>query len=105
MPSQDRERMYGMKEKNIAKLITLCLGKIQISQIKGLQSSESERLKNFKNPNFQPYGAPVGDFPQVLHSVIQGFQRKDTVITVGELNYLLDELAKAQGSAVKDIEK
>jgi hypothetical protein len=26
MPQQDRERMYGMKEKNIAKLTSLCLG-------------------------------------------------------------------------------
>ena len=51
MPEHDRERnTYGLKEVNLGKLF---------SESFSLPISESNRLKFYKNPNYQPVGSPV----------------------------------------------
>lgn len=52
-------------------------------------------MANYKHASLQPYGAPVGDFPSVVHSVVEGFCRKDSIITIAEVDALLDELVQA----------
>lgn len=49
-------------------------------------------MANFKHASLQPYGAPVGDFPLVVQSIIDGFCRKDSIVSIGEVDKLLDEL-------------
>ena len=51
LPEHDRERhTYGLREVNLGKLI---------SDAFSLPTTESNRLKFYKNPNYQPIGAPV----------------------------------------------
>jgi len=49
-------------------------------------------MANYKHASHQPYGAPVGDFPSVVHNVIYGYCRKDALISISDVDRLLDEL-------------
>jgi hypothetical protein len=58
LPADDRERgNYGLKEKNLARLLVGALG---------LGKHEYERMKHFKNPTYQRGGHSVGDFGAVV---------------------------------------
>ena len=87
LPQLDRERgNYGLKESTLAKFY---------AEILLLPRFEADRLKFWKNPTKQPVGAPTGDFVAVLMQVMQNRCRKDPVLTVQEVNSLLDELANS----------
>ena len=52
-------------------------------------------LKHWKNPNFLPSPAPVGDFVNLVHYIISPRVTNANTITINEVNDHLDSLAKA----------
>lgn len=38
----------------------------------------------------QPYGAPVGEFSEVVHDVIKDYCRKDHCVSISDVDNLLD---------------
>lgn len=67
----------------------------------GLPPQESQRLRFFKNPNYHPIGAPVGDFVGVCISVVRNLCRAESNLTVDDVNKFLDNLANAQDFKIK----
>ena len=57
-----------------------------------MSDDDYHRMANYKHASHQPYGAPVGDFPSVVHNVIYGYCRKDALISISDVDRLLDEL-------------
>jgi DNA ligase 4 len=51
-------------------------------------------LKHWKNPNFQPPGAPAGDFVGTLVYIIKNRCKTDSKMTLNEVNDFLDELCR-----------
>ncbi|CAD8171259.1 unnamed protein product [Paramecium octaurelia] len=95
IPFQDRDRgVYKLQEKNLAKLFRSALG---------LSDDDYHRMANYKQASMQPYGAPVGDFPMVVHNVIKDYCRKDSIITISEVDSLLDNLVKAQDTKEQEL--
>jgi len=87
LPSLDKERStYGMKEKVLADIVSDALS---------LPSELKERMRNFRNPTFHPYGVPSGEFSEVLFSILkEGFCSSTNVVTVLQVNASLDSLSK-----------
>jgi DNA ligase-4 len=53
--------VYKLQEKNLAKLFRDAMT---------LSDDDYSRMVNYKHASMQPYGAPVGDFPMVVHNII-----------------------------------
>ncbi len=86
LPYLDKERgAYGIKESVLADLYIdfLRLGK---------NSSDAQKLKNFRAPKRTGANADAGDFAATLHTVIRDRHYGDSKITVAEVNERLDEM-------------
>ncbi len=82
LPAEDRGRgTYGIKEKNLSTILKDSLG---------LNKEDFERLRHFKNPSFHSDGIGVGDFPSIVYSIVSRYCKKVSVITVDEVNRILD---------------
>jgi DNA ligase 4 len=88
VPDQDRDRaMYGLKEKNIAKLLVRVMG---INKI----STDADSLLNWKLPA-QRASASAGDFPGRCFEVLskRPIRTKVGDMTIAEVNAKLDQLS------------
>ncbi|KAF0701368.1 Aste57867_8149 [Aphanomyces stellatus] len=95
-PHLDRERTYKLKEKKIAMLYVDLLGL-------NPASSDGKKLLHWTDPTIVTSRA-VGDFAMVLHEVLQ-FRSKarQTDLTVGDVNRMLDTLASQDKEAQKKV--
>ena len=86
-PKLDRLRStYGIQETFLGNFY---------SQILSLPEQERLMLKHWKNPNFLPSPAPVGDFVNLVHYIISTRVTTTSTITINEVNEHLTCLAKA----------
>ena len=86
-PKLDRLRStYGIQETFLGNFY---------SQILSLPEQERLMLKHWKNPNFLPSPAPVGDFVNLVHYIISPRVTNTNTITINEVNDYLTGLAKA----------
>jgi DNA ligase-4 len=58
-------------------------------------------LKHWKNPNYQPEGAPAGDFVGLLTFVIKNRCSAVNTMTINDVNDFLDEFCRATSSDEK----
>ncbi len=84
-PKLDRERSsYGVMESYLARYYTSILS---------LPEKEKQMLKHWKNPNFQPQGAPAGDFVGTLVFILSTRCKDTSSMTINEINDFLDNLS------------
>ena len=63
LPNDDKKRgNYGLKERNLAKLISECLN---------LSKADYEKLYHYKNPAYHKSGIGIGDFSLCTYEVIK----------------------------------
>ena len=58
-------------------------------------------LKHWKNPNYQPEGAPAGDFVALLCFILKNRSSDISQMKINDVNNFLDNLAKSNGSEEK----
>lgn len=86
LPAEDRDRgTYGIKEKTLASIIRDALG---------LSKDDFEKMRHYKNPSFHSDGLGVGDFPSIVYSITSKYCKKESTITVEEVNRILDDLVR-----------
>lgn len=85
-PECDFERVYGIKERTLATMIT---------QIYGIPkaSADGKRLLKWREGE--------GDLPSVIHSVVLSRTTAKSVWTLKDVNTFLDELSDAKGTDAK----
>ena len=87
-PKLDRLRStYGIAEVFISKLY---------SDILQLPKKETIMLKHWKNPNFIPQSAPVGDYVELLKYIISTRVTSTPTIKINQLNEYLTSLCKTR---------
>ena len=87
-PKLDRLRStYGIAEIFISKLY---------SDILQLPKKETIMLKHWKNPNFIPQSAPVGDYVELLKYIISTRVTSTPTIKINQLNEYLTSLCKTR---------
>ena len=88
MTQLDRERSsYGLKEANLGKMLSEALG---------LSKQAADRLYHYKNPSFHPKNAEyIGDFVFVMKAVIGPFCRKESSLTLQQVDDFLEEVSTA----------
>ena len=92
-PKLDRLRStYGIAEVFISKLY------VDILQ---LPQKEKLMLKHWKNPNFIPSPAPVGDYVGLLKFVINNRVTNNSTITINTLNEYLTSLCRTRDKDVR----
>lgn len=60
-----------------------------------MPEKEKEMLKHWKNPTYQPPGAPTGDFVNLLAFVLKGRVPEESLMTINQVNDFLDKLCQA----------
>ena len=92
-PKLDRLRStYGIAEVFISKLY------VEILQ---LPQKEKLMLKHWKNPNFIPSPAPVGDYVGLLKFVINNRVTNNSTITINTVNEYLTSLCRTRDKEVR----
>ncbi len=58
-------------------------------------------LKHWKNPNYQPEGAPAGDFVALLCFILKKRSTDNSVMKINDVNNFLDSLSKSTSNDEK----
>lgn len=76
-----------------------------ISDSLNITKEDYLRLHHYKNPSFHKTGVGIGDFSLCTHDVIKNYCKEQSVLTVVELNEMLDDMASSSKNHINIFRK